>query len=83
MLTLSGRDYELSTNAEEKVQCEYDGVGCEIGLNHIFLLELLTIIPGDRCQVLISDPSRAVLIKPEANEDGEDLTCLIMPLMLE
>ena len=83
MLTLSGRDYDLSTDAEEKVQCEYDGVDYEIGLNHILLLEILSIIPGDRCQMLVSDPSRAVLIKPEANEDGEDLTCLIMPLMLE
>lgn len=82
-LTLSGRDYELSTDAEEKVQCEYDGVDNEIGLNHIFLLELLSIIPGDRCKMFISDPSRAVLIKPEVNEEGEDLTCLIMPLMLD
>lgn len=82
-LKLSGQDLDFSTNAEEKIQCEYDGVNFEIGLNHYFLLEMLSAINCDRCVIYISDPSRAVLIKPEADEAGEELTFLLMPLMIE
>ncbi|MCD8137184.1 MAG: DNA polymerase III subunit beta [Parabacteroides gordonii] len=82
-LTLYGQDLDFSTNAEEKVECEYDGIDYDIAFDHVFLLEMLSIIPGDRCQMFISDPSRAVLIKPEDNDETEELTCLIMPLMIE
>lgn len=82
-LKLYGQDLDFSTNAEEKVQCEYDGVDFEIGLNHYFLLEMLSAITDDRCIMYFADASRAVLIKPETDEKGEELTCLLMPLMIE
>lgn len=81
-LTLFGQDFDYSTNAEEKVECDYDGDDFKIGLKHSMLLEMLSVINCDKCRLYFSDPSRAVLIKPENSNEGEELTCLLMPLML-
>lgn len=82
LLTLYGQDVDYSTNAEEKVDCDYNGVDFSIGFNHLYLLEMLSVITCDRCLLYLSDPSRPALIKPENNLDGEEFTLLLVPLML-
>lgn len=81
-LTLYAQDLDYSIHAEEKVDCEYDGTNLNIGLSHALLIEMLAIIPSEKCIMSFSDASRPVLLMPEKNNEGEELTCLLMPLML-
>jgi DNA polymerase III sliding clamp (beta) subunit (PCNA family) len=54
----------------------------EIGFNAKFLKEMLSTLDGDQVQLRLSAPNRAGLVIPNENERDEDITMLIMPMML-
>ena len=47
-----------------------------------FLKEMLSTLDGDQVQLCLSAPNRAGLVIPNENERDEDITMLIMPMML-
>lgn len=80
-LVLSGQDVDFSINAEERLQCESQDE-IRIGFKGSFLSEILSSIDSDRLVMTFSDPTKASLIMPEDNIKGEDLTYLLMPIMV-
>lgn len=81
-LKLSGHDIDFSTSAEEVVSLiSYKGDSIEIGFKSTFLIELLSAIPSEDVSMSLLAPSRAALIK-KVDEEGCDLTYLIMPIMI-
>ncbi len=81
-LTISAEDIEMANEATEKISCEYDGDDMEIGFNARFLKEMLSTLDGDSVQLKMSQPNRAGLLVPTENEKNEEITMLIMPMML-
>lgn len=81
-LTISAEDIEMANEATEKINCEYDGDDMEIGFNARFLKEMLSTMDGDSVQLKMSQPNRAGLLVPSENEKNEEITMLIMPMML-
>jgi DNA polymerase-3 subunit beta len=81
-LTISAEDIEMANEATEKINCEYDGDDMEIGFNARFLKEMLATMDGDSVQLKMSQPNRAGLLVPTENEKNEEITMLIMPMML-
>ena len=49
---------------------------------YYFLIEILSNILCDKVIFKLSQPNRAGLVLPEDIEDDEDLTMLVMPVML-
>jgi len=43
---------------------------------------MLSTMDGETVQLQLSQPNRAGLIVPSENESNEDMTMLIMPMML-
>jgi DNA polymerase-3 subunit beta len=43
---------------------------------------MLSTLDGDQVQLRLSAPNRAGLVIPNENERDEDITMLIMPMML-
>ncbi len=82
MLTLSANDIEFSTNAEEKIMCDYSGTPISIGFSGPFLLDVLNNLKGENVSVRLADPSRAGVITPDVQEEGEEVLMILMPLML-
>ncbi len=81
-LTISAEDIEMANEAVERIPCEYSGEDMEIGFNARFLKEMLSTMDGETVQLQLSQPNRAGLIVPSENESNEDMTMLIMPMML-
>lgn len=82
-LTVSAQDIDFSISAYEKLQCQYEGEGMEIGFKSVFLIELMNNLASREVVIELSDPSRAGLLLPlEKDSDDEDLLMLLMPMMI-
>lgn len=82
LLTLISNDAEFSTNAEEKIMCDYNGSPISIGFSGVYLLEVLNNLKGENICVKLADSSRAGVLSPDQQEENEQVVMILMPLML-
>ena len=83
-VTVSAQDIDFSVSAYERIKCQYEGDGIEIGFKSVFLLEILANIGSQDVMIELADPTRAGLFLPvntDSNE-SEDLLMLLMPMMI-
>ena len=81
-ILISAEDLDFSNEANERISCEHDGEDIEIGFNAKFLIELLMNIDSDKVILKLSEPNKAGLIIPESMGENEEITMLVMPVML-
>lgn len=83
-VTVSAQDIDFSISAYERIKCQYEGDGIEIGFKSVFLLEILANIGTQDVMMELADPTRAGLFLPVStdNTDSEDLLMLLMPMMI-
>ncbi len=85
VLSISAEDSESGVKAKEIIPAEFPYDPMEIGFNHRYIEESLQHINSDdmedgMVQLLISAPTRAVLMKPRAAVDS--LLMLVMPMRI-
>jgi len=81
-LTVSAQDLDFSNEATEQLACSYEGEPLTIGFNAKFLVEMLGVLESDEVQMELSTPTRAGILLPNEDSDGEDILMLVMPVML-
>ena len=82
-LQISAEDFDYSNSAEERLDCDYQGEDIQIGFNSRFLIEMLNNMESDNIKLSMSLPNRAGIISPlDHTEEGENITMLVMPVML-
>ena len=81
-LTISTQDIDYSTSAEEHILCDFTGNPMNIGFKGTFLLDILNTMESTNIILQLADPSRAGVVVPAEQEEGEDLLMLLMPMML-
>lgn len=82
-LNISAEDIDYSNKAEERLTCDYQGDDMQIGFNSRFLSEMLTNLTSDEIMLEMSMPNRAGILTPiDGLDDGESVTMLVMPVML-
>ena len=81
-ILISAEDLDFSNEANERISCEHDADDVEIGFNAKFLIEMLSNIESEKVILKLSEPNRAGLLIPEDINDNEDITMLVMPVML-
>ena len=82
-LQLSAEDLDYSSEANERLKCQYEGDDIEIGFNAFFLVEMLSNLSTENVYLELSEPNRAGILKPAENEDKEEeVLMLVMPVML-
>lgn len=82
-LNISAEDLDFSNKAEERLSCDYQGDDMQIGFNSRFLSEMLNNLDSDDVLIEMSLPNRAGILTPlDGTEDGEQVTMLVMPVML-
>lgn len=81
-LTVSAQDLDFSNEATEQLPCTYEGDPLQIAFNAKFLIEMLSILDSDEIKLELSTPSRAGILLPSEQQDGEDILMLVMPVML-
>jgi len=82
-LNISAEDLDFSNKAEERLTCDYQGDDIQIGFNSRFLLEMLNNLTSSEIKLEMSLPNRAGILKPTSGSvEGESITMLVMPVML-
>ena len=81
-LQLSSQDVDFSFEGNERMACQYDGEDLQIAFNAKFLIEMLSGADSDEINMELSTATKAGIIKPVEEADGEKLLMLVMPLML-
>lgn len=81
-INISAQDIDFSISAEETISCQFEGEPIKIGFKSSFLIEILNNISSSDVIIELTDPSRAGLILPFENEEGEDILMLLMPMLL-
>ena len=79
---ISAQDIDFSTSAKESMACQYEGVPMSIGFKATFLIDILNNIPSQEITVQLADPSRAGVVVPSEQAEGENLLMLLMPMVL-
>ena len=79
---ISAQDIDFSTSAKESIACQYEGANMSIGFKAAFLIDILNNIPSQEITVQLADPSRAGVIVPSEQAEGENLLMLLMPMVL-
>lgn len=78
-MNISSQDIDFGKSAEENMLCDYMGTPMRIAFKGSVLLDLINNIDGDNITLKLSDPSRAGLIVPAEQKEGEEVLMLIMP----
>ncbi len=81
-LELSSEDVDFATSAKESIVCDYSGQTMSIGFKGSSLTEILTNLESEDVTIQLADPSRAGVIVPVMQPEGEDILMLIMPMLL-
>ncbi len=82
-LNISAEDIDYSNKAEERLTCDYQGDDMQIGFNSRFLSEMLSNLNAEDVQLEMSLPNRAGILTPvDGLDEGEQVTMLVMPVML-
>lgn len=81
-LQLAAQDVDFSFEGTERMKCQYNGEDLQIAFNAKFLIEMLNAADGEEITIDLSTPTKAGILKPASQDEGEDLLMLVMPLML-
>ncbi len=82
-LNVSAEDIDYSNKADERLTCDYQGDDIQIGFNSRFLTEMLGNLTSDEVSLEMSLPNRAGILTPvDGLDEGETVTMLVMPVML-
>lgn len=80
--SVSAEDIDFGSEAREKIPAEYTGDALDIGFNSNYVVDVLSHIDTERVTFSLSSPSRAAIVHPEQQRDGEDVLMLVMPVRL-
>jgi DNA polymerase-3 subunit beta len=81
-LSLAAQDVDFSFEGTERMKCRYNGEDLTIAFNARFLIEMLNAADSDEVRIELATPTKAGILKPSEQDEGEDLLMLVMPLML-
>jgi DNA polymerase-3 subunit beta len=81
-LQMAAQDVDFSFEGNERMNCQFDGGDLQIAFNAKFLIEMLNAVDTTEITIELSTPTRAGIIKPSEQSEGEELLMLVMPLML-
>ena len=82
-LNISAEDLDYANKADERLSCDYQGDDMQIGFNSRFLSEMLNNLNANDVLIEMSLPNRAGILTPiDGTDEGEQVTMLVMPVML-
>ena len=81
-MVISSQDIDFSMSAEEAILCDYTGMPMSIGFKGTFLIDLLNNLDSEEVTIKLADSSRAGIIVPAEQPEGENVLMLLMPMML-
>ncbi len=68
--------------AKEELPCRFDSEKMEVGYNANYLLDVLKHLDGDNVRFMLGSEVGAAVVSSAEPAEGEEHTCLLMPLRL-
>ncbi len=83
-IDISAEDVDFGNDANERLQCSYEGKDLEIAFNARFISDMLSNLDSEHVMMELSLPNRAGLLSPPKDETdpAADLLMLVMPVMM-
>jgi DNA polymerase-3 subunit beta len=81
-MKVSAEDLDFFNEASETLSCDHEGEDIEIAFGGKLLLELINAVSTPRVLIKLSESNRPCIIEPSDNGEKEELTSILMPLML-
>ena len=81
-LTVSAEDIDFGSEAKETLSCDYSSEAMDIGFNANYIVDILSHVDTDEVVMMLSSPTRASIVKPTTQRNGENLLMLVMPVRL-
>ena len=78
-IKLSAKDIDFSLSASENVVCKYNAEEMTIGFKVDIITAILSNLSSERVEILLSEPSKAAVIRPVSEED---ILMLAMPMVV-
>ena len=81
-LQLNAEDFDFSKTATEQMTCDYNGTPMSIGFKGSSFIEILTNFDCAEVTLQLADPSRAGLVLPTEQPEGQNVLMLMMPMLI-
>ena len=81
-MTLNAENYDFSMTASEKLPCSYDGNPMNIGFKGSAFTSLLNVLNTENVLLQMHDATRAAIVTPKVQKEGEECVLLIMPMLI-
>lgn len=81
-LRVETEDYDFNKAAKETMVCDYNGHEMTIGMKGTAIIEILSNIKCEEVEFHFADPSRAALIMPAEQPEGQEILMLQMPMLI-
>ena len=81
-LQLNAEDFDFSKTATEQMTCEYNGQPISIGFKGSSFIDILNNFDCQEVTIQLADPSRAGLVLPSEQPEGQDVLMLMMPMLI-
>ncbi len=82
MMTLMAENTNEGESAKEDIACVFNGEDLVIGFNSKFIEAALAHIETDTITMELSSPTTAVILKPDKEDEHENLIILVMPVRI-
>lgn len=82
ILQLDAEDFDFNKTATERIACEYNGNPMSIGFKGSAFVEVLSNFDCQEVNIQLADPSRAGLVIPTEQPEGQDVLMLMMPMLI-
>ncbi len=79
---ISAEDIDFGSEAKETIKADYSADPMEIGFNSAYVIDILSHIESNEIMMLFSSATRASIIKPVTQRNGENVLMLVMPVRL-
>jgi DNA polymerase-3 subunit beta len=81
-VSISAEDIDMSSEARESIECQYNEDEMEIGFNARYLADVLSNVDDPEVLFEFSTPNRAGIVKPSVQDEDNEVLMLVMPVML-
>jgi DNA polymerase-3 subunit beta len=79
---ISAEDIDIGGEAKEMIPCNYDADAMEIGFNSRYVVDVLTHMDTEDVVFSFNSPTRASIVHPSEQKNGENVLMLVMPVRL-
>lgn len=81
-LMMQAEDKDFATQGSEVLPCNYSGEVCRVGFKDVTLIQTLRNSVAPDMIFKGIDSSRAFIIEPSVQPDSEEITMLLMPMLI-